>query len=185
MDQLGYDDSVQVVPRPGARYMAMQRSPNLADVHFDYIIEAQLHLTETLFGCGSNIRRVCHRDRGDSYIVKDTWHNVACALTEGQILRVISEVQNVPRVVEEYVVGENEFSSTYESRSKLLEVPELYSALLDGRFHDRVHLRLLMKASPIQVITKFKSRVELAQALIDCVNGMSLPNTREVCTFIS
>jgi hypothetical protein len=163
-----------MVPQPGPRYMAMQRLPGLMDVHFDYLIEAQLHLTSTLFGRGSNVRRVRYQDRGDRYIVKDTWHNVACALTEGQILRVISEVQNVPRVVDEYVVSENVFSSTYASRSTLLGVPELYSALQDGQFRDRVHPRLLQEASPIQVISKFKSRAEFAHTSMSYTYGIKI-----------
>jgi hypothetical protein len=153
--------------------MAMQLPPTPA--HFDYIIDTQLHLTESLFGRGSNVRRVHHRTTLDCYIVKDTWHNVARPLTEGQILHVISEIPNVPKVKNEYVVDEDWFSSTITSRFKVMGEGAVYSALQDGHFQDRVHLRLLMEASPIQVITEFKTREELARALKDCVIGMYTP----------
>ena len=174
LDQLGYDSSVQVVPQAGPRYMSMQRPPKLAP--FDYVVDAQLHLTESLFGRGSNVRRVHHRTTNDHYIVKDTWHNVARALTEGQILHVIREIPNVPKVKNEYVVDEDSFSSTIASRIRIMGPEATYSALQNGRFQDRVHLRLLMEASPIQVISEFKTREELARAFRDCVIGMSTPN---------
>jgi hypothetical protein len=175
LDWLGYDGSVQAVPRVGPRHMVMQRR-HPTPAYFDYIIDAQLHLTESLFGRGSNIRRVHHYTTLDCYIVKDTWHNVARPLTEGQILHVISEIPNVPKVKNEYVVDEDWFSSTITSRFNVVEEGAVYSALQDGHFQDRVHLRLLMEASPIQVITEFKTREELARALKDCVIGMSMPN---------
>jgi hypothetical protein len=174
LDQLGYDSSVQVVPQAGPRYMAMQRPSNPAS--FDYVVDAQLHLTESLFGRGSNVRRVHHRTTKDRYIVKDTWHNVARPLTEGQILHVIREIPNVPKVKNEYVVDQDLFSSTITSRIRIMGEEAVYTALHNGRFQDRVHLRLLMEASPIQVISEFQTREELARAFKDCVIGMSTPN---------
>ncbi|OJA07576.1 hypothetical protein AZE42_04423, partial [Rhizopogon vesiculosus] len=167
MECLGYDGSAQVEPQPnGLRYMAMQ-CPKFANMNLDYKIEGQLHLTETLFGRGSNVRRVCHRGTNTQYIVKDTWHNVARHLTEGQILHVIRDIPNIPKI-KEYVVDEDQFSSTFHSRFKVVGDEQVYTALHNGLFQDRVHLRLLMEAMPIQLISNFKTRAELAQALVGC-----------------
>jgi hypothetical protein len=134
-------------------------------------MDAQIHLTDSLFGRGSNVRRVHHVETKESFIVKDTWHNVCRKMTEGQILRVIAGIANIPELVEEYVVSPPHFSCTSTARTLALTASEAHSHELEHRFHARVHVRLLMKARSIQVISQFQSRAGLAKALRDCVIG--------------
>ncbi|KAG1726747.1 hypothetical protein EDD22DRAFT_961367 [Suillus occidentalis] len=132
-------------------------------------MDTQIHLTDSLFGRRSNVCRVHHVETKESFIVKDTWHNVYRKMTEGQILRVIAGIANIPELVEEYVVSPPRFSCTSTARTLALMASEACSHELEHRFHACVHVRLLMKARSIQVISQFQSRAGLAKALRDCV----------------
>ncbi|KAG1853785.1 hypothetical protein C8R48DRAFT_675730 [Suillus tomentosus] len=153
---LGYDISAQLAPCRGPRLMAMQCIPedktNLLpeSCRLNYAMDAQIHLTDSLFSRGSNIRRVHHVESKESFIVKDTWHNVHRKMTEGQILRVIVGIANIPELVEEYVVSPPHFSCTSTARTLALTASEARSHELEHRFHARVHVRLLMKARSVE-----------------------------------
>ncbi|KAG1742089.1 hypothetical protein EDD22DRAFT_851631 [Suillus occidentalis] len=77
-------------------------------------MDTQIHLTDSLFGCRSNVRWVHHVETKKSFIIKDTWHNVHEKMTEGQILCVIAGIANIPELVEEYIV-----ISQFQSRAGL------------------------------------------------------------------
>ncbi|KAG1776166.1 hypothetical protein EV702DRAFT_1046331 [Suillus placidus] len=100
---LGYDISAKLAPCRGPRLMAMQCIPEdktnslPESCRLNYAMDAQIHLTDSLFGHGSN----------------DTWHNVHQKMTEGQILCVIAGIANIPELVEEYVI------SQFQSRAGL------------------------------------------------------------------
>ncbi|KAG2064235.1 hypothetical protein BDR04DRAFT_1162784 [Suillus decipiens] len=177
-DLVGYDASCHTAPRYVARYIALQAQPlsgrsKNASYDRQYKIELLLHVADNMIGRGSVVRRI--RDMTtevqSTYIIKDTWHNVSRKLTEGQILRVISGIDNVPTICEEYVVGEDRYSSTAAARLGPLTKAEVATALQNGEFQDRIHLRLKMEDDSIKLITQFKTRAGLAQALLDCVKA--------------
>ncbi|KAG1844453.1 hypothetical protein F4604DRAFT_1937490 [Suillus subluteus] len=132
-------------------------------------MDAQIHLTDSLFGRGLNVHQVHHVESKESFIVKDTWHNVRRKMTEGQILRVIAGIANIPELVEEYVVSPPRFSCTSMACTLALMASEARSHELEHCFHAHIHVRLLMKVHSIQVISQFESRAGLAKALRDCV----------------
>ncbi|KAG1765278.1 hypothetical protein EV702DRAFT_1051080 [Suillus placidus] len=174
-DLVGYDASCHTAPHFPPRYMALQaqtcdpsrRSP----FPREYQIEMLLHVADNMLGRGSVVRRIRHISTGIAYIAKDTWHNVSRKLTEGQILRIISGIDNVPTICEEYVVGEDRYSSTAAARLGPLTKAQVTTALQNGEFQDRIHLRLLMEDTSVKLITQFKTRAGLAQALLDCVKA--------------
>lgn len=177
LDLVGYDTSCHTAPHFPPRYMALQAQPasgrsRQSPFPREYKIEMLLHVADNMFGRGSVVRRIRHISTHIAYIAKDTWHNVSRNLTEGQILRIISGIDNVPTIHEEYVVGEDRYSSTAAARLGPLTTAQVATALQNGEFQDRMHLRLLMKDASIKLITQFKTRAGLAQALLDCIKGM-------------
>ncbi|KAG1845004.1 hypothetical protein F4604DRAFT_1688913 [Suillus subluteus] len=176
LDLVGYDISCHTAPHFPPRYMALQAPPasgrsGRSPFPREYRIEMLLHVADNMFGRGSVVRRIRRISTHIAYIAKDTWHNVSRKLTEGQILRIISGIDNVPTICEEYVVGEDRYSSTAAARLGPLTRAQVATALQNGEFQDRIHLRLLMEDASVKLITQFKTRAGLAQALLDCVKA--------------
>lgn len=178
LELVGYDSSCHTAPHFPPRRMSLQAPPASArggsrspPCPKEYKIELLLHVADNLFGRGTVVRRIRRINSLASYIAKDTWHNVSRKLTEGQILCIIKDIDNIPKIREEYVVGEDCYSSTAAARLVPFSQAEVSTALQNGLFQDRVHLRLLMEDASVKLVTQFKTRAGLAQALLDCVKG--------------
>lgn len=76
---MGYDISTQLAPCHGLCLMAMQCIPenktNLLpeSCQLNYVMDAQIHLTDSLFGRGLNVCWVHHVETKGLFIVKDTY----------------------------------------------------------------------------------------------------------------
>ena len=179
---IGYDTSIEMVPvKKGGpcRIMSLQYYP----LHIDsssWKPDTTLEIISTVFigdglvGRGTCI--FCTRDliSKEPFIIKDTWHDPRRSFTEGQILQLIDGIPCVPQYVQEVVVSTYRRSRTALFRKMAVDqqqggIDRLVEELANGKFEDRIHLRLQTKGSKTKLITEFNNRKELAMALLCCV----------------
>jgi hypothetical protein len=180
---IGYDTSIDMVPvkkdNP-SRSMSLQYYP--LHINSSWKQDTTLEITSTIFigdglvGRGTCVFRTRDPIRNEPFIIKDTWHDPKRSFTEGQILQLIDGIPCVPQYVQEVVVSTYHRSRTSLFRKIAVDqqqggIDRLVEELSNGKFEDRIHLRLQMKASNTKLITEFSNRKELAMALLCCVKG--------------
>jgi hypothetical protein len=181
---IGYDTSIGMVPvKKGdpCRVMSLQYYP----LHMDsssWKRDPTLEIISTIFigdglvGRGTCVFRTRDSISKEPFIIKDTWHDPRRSFTEGQILQLIDGIPYIPRYVQEVVVSTYRRSRTSLPRKMAVDqqqggIDRLVEELANGKFEDRIHLRLQMKGSKTKLITEFNNRKELAMALLCCVKG--------------
>lgn len=190
---IGYDTSIKTLPlKQGAlrmmtlQYLPLLRRPLPVPSYLEIL--STIFIGDGLIGRGTCVFRV--RDQMNKpFIIKDTWHDARRCFTEGQILQFIEGIPCVPVYVEEVIVSSYARSRSLPSRMIAIDeakggMENLVDALTDGKFDDRIHLRLQMKGSKTKLITEFKNRKELANALLCCVKG-ELSRTWKLLLLIS
>jgi hypothetical protein len=192
---IGYDTSINTLPlKKGApRMMTLQyypllrAPPTLIPSYFEIL--STIFIGDGLIGRGTCVFRVRGQTSNKPFIIKDTWHDARRCFTEGQILQFIEGIPYVPVRVEEVIVSSYARSRSLPSRMIAVDkanggMEKLSDALTNGKFDDRIHLRLQMKGSNTKLITDFKNRKELAMALLCCVKG-ELSRTWKLLLLIS
>ncbi|KAF9233551.1 hypothetical protein BU15DRAFT_66499 [Melanogaster broomeanus] len=162
------------------RFLSMQAPLTVQPTPETFTIHRVLFISDSAIGQGSILWHVS--DAADQqFIVKDTWHDPHHnAYTEGEILQLLGDdIDGIPIFVEECVVGDPLCSSTSARRVSCMGYDVANMRLGQGKFDERIHLRLRTRpprnADPTHPIARpiycFSSREELIRVFIDCIKA--------------
>lgn len=125
----------------------------------EYTVDKRLFTSVTMRGRATQCWTVCSKD-GKRYILKDSWIDIRRQLNEIAILKEISDVANVPTLIEGWDVQLPD--GTMDTTN--LRRPNGQSG------EERIHRRLLIMEVG-EPLGTFRSKKELIGAFIDVVKG--------------